>query len=379
VRFGASENPHLERGAGFLCSGDIHPPGHIDWSSKGNLRTQQDMSPNPPRSILLVDDDPIILDTLSYGLRKASYAVRQCASARAALEEFARSPPDLAILNIGLPDMRGTALAERLLEHWYRPLLILSSHAEPEWIDRAICSGVIGYHVKPLTPAQLIPGIETALARFGHINRSIACSFGDVNMTEAQLRAAMDQFAFGAIIIDQDCQIVLCNRAGRKYLDGEGPFRNAHGKLKTASRNEPLSSLLDRCLGKKGDHPQPAAHSLHDPQSGAAIQILGIPLHSPGPGVGGSATVIINDSSRHTAVPSTLLKGLYGLTEKESRLAHALVNGMSIREHCERAFVTPNTARTHLKSIYRKTSTHRQAELISLLSRLYINLPVEGG
>ena len=51
------------------------------------------------------------------------------------------------------------------------------------------------------------------------------------------------------------------------------------------------------------------------------------------------------------------------------------MHGMTIREYCESVYVTHNTARTHLKSIYRKTCTNRQAELSALLSRLYINLP----
>ena len=85
--------------------------------------------------------------------------------------------------------------------------------------------------------------------------------------------------------------------------------------------------------------------------------------------------VIVNDPAVTTIAPLSLLKALFGMTKKESALAHALVNGLTIDQYCERAFVTRNTARTHLRSIYRKTSTNRQVDLIRLLSRLFINSP----
>jgi DNA-binding NarL/FixJ family response regulator len=326
-------------------------------------------------SILLVDDDQIILDTLSFGLGKANYIVRQCTTAGDAVAEYTASTPDLAILDIGLPDMRGTELAEVLLEHRYRPILILSSHSESDWVDQAIGSGVIGYLVKPLTVEQLIPSIETALARFGDINRRIAVNFGNANMSETQLLAAMDQFSFGMLIIDMGYQIIHCNRAGQKLLAKGNPLSSAHGKLRTSNNNGELRAVLDQGLGKGNDSATPAAMSLLDPRSNTAIQIWVKPLPVVGDSAEQTAMLIINDTSLNVIAPSCLLKSLYGFTEKESKLAHSLASGLTINEYCKIAFVTPNTVRTHLKSIYRKTSTNRQTELVRLLSSLFINLP----
>lgn len=337
------------------------------------------MSHGSCRRILIVDDDEVVLESLSLGLGQAHFEVTRCASAGEALEEYVRSPPDLAIVDIGLPDMRGTRLAERMLEHWYRPILILSSHTETEWVDRAIGSGAIGYLVKPISPAQLIPSIETTLARFGDINENIASKFGYGNASPAQVQGAMDQFPFGVVIIDRDRRIILSNSAARRFLQDAKLLVSINGKLATAVHNESLNAVLGRCLGAVGGPPEPAGYSAREPGSDAATQILGIPLHTSESEVQRTASVLIKDASLTATVPSHLLKSLYGFTEKESRLAHALMNGMTINEYCEKVFITPNTARTHLKSIYRKTSTNRQAELISLLSRLYINLPGEGG
>jgi DNA-binding NarL/FixJ family response regulator len=326
-------------------------------------------------TILLVDDDQIILDTLSFGLGKANYIVKQCTTAGDAVAEYTSSAPDLAILDIGLPDMRGTELAEILLEHRYRPILILSSHSESDWVDQAIGSGVIGYLVKPLTVEQLIPSIETALARFGDINRRIAGNFGNASMSETQLLAVMDQFSFGMLIIDRDYQIIHCNRAGQKLLANGIPLSGVHGKLRASINNGELRAALDQGLGKGDANATPAAMSLFASQGNAAIQIWVTPLPVVGDSEEQTAILIINDTSLNVIAPSCLLKSLYGFTEKESKLAHALASGQTINQYCKIAFVTPNTVRTHLKSIYRKTSTNRQTELVRLLSHLFINLP----
>ena len=326
-------------------------------------------------SILLVDDDPIILDSLSYGLRRSHYAVRQCSTAEDAVAEYTASTPDLAVLDIGLPDMRGTALAAKLLAHRCRPILILSSYSEPDWVNQAIGSGVSGYLVKPLTVEQLVPSIETALVRFGDINRRLANNFGSTNMSEVQLLAAMDQFSFGIVIIGLDYQIIHCNRVGQKLLTNGHPLISSHGKLGTALRNDELMAVLDQSLGKYDGHSTPAAICLNDTKGKTALQIWGTPLPVVGDGLEKTAILIINDPSLNVIAPSCLLKSLYGFTEKESRLAHALANGATINQYCSATFVTLNTARTHLKSIYRKTSTNRQAELVRLLSQLFINLP----
>jgi DNA-binding CsgD family transcriptional regulator len=55
---------------------------------------------------------------------------------------------------------------------------------------------------------------------------------------------------------------------------------------------------------------------------------------------------------------------LYGLTRGEAALAVLLVRGKSIEDAAEELFISPHTARTHLKRIFMKTDTHRQTELV---------------
>ncbi len=83
--------------------------------------------------ILLVDDDPLLVDSLGYILRQEGYYVATAASGAEALERAAREEPDLVLLDIALPDGDGFAVAERLAEGDDSPIVILVSSREVAW------------------------------------------------------------------------------------------------------------------------------------------------------------------------------------------------------------------------------------------------------
>lgn len=119
-----------------------------------------------PKSLLLVDDDRLILATLSNGLRLAGYHIITAESvdeAEAWLQRNAR--PDLVILDVRMPGRNGLELTPLLAELEQIPFLLLTAYSEKELIKQANTSGAMGYLVKPVDITQLIPGIENALAR----------------------------------------------------------------------------------------------------------------------------------------------------------------------------------------------------------------------
>jgi DNA-binding CsgD family transcriptional regulator len=79
--------------------------------------------------------------------------------------------------------------------------------------------------------------------------------------------------------------------------------------------------------------------------------------------------VIVIDPELSMAPPIDALKALYGLTDAEARLTKGLLHGERLEDYAARAGISMNTARTHLKSVFAKTDTDRQAELMRLLSR----------
>jgi DNA-binding CsgD family transcriptional regulator len=83
------------------------------------------------------------------------------------------------------------------------------------------------------------------------------------------------------------------------------------------------------------------------------------------------AAVVIKDphARLHASTSSRReLAELYGLTRAEERLLHFILDGLGLFEAAERLGVSRNTARTHMKRIYAKTGTHRQAELMRSLT-----------
>ena len=67
---------------------------------------------------------------------------------------------------------------------------------------------------------------------------------------------------------------------------------------------------------------------------------------------------------------ASLLSKIFGLTFAEAKLAAALANGTSLEEAAEELHISRETARSQLKIVFGKTDTHRQSQLVALLSRL---------
>ncbi len=320
--------------------------------------------------ILLVDDDPLVVNTLRPGLSHAGYDVDVRCDGSSALTSFRTNTPDLAIVDVMLPDILGTELAARMMDIYYRPIIILSGHSDAEIVKAAIGNGVFGYLVKPLSAEQLVPSIETALARFGDVHQRVAAHFGGSGVDDLQIYDLLDRFAMGLIVIDDKLHIHYHNQAARGLIDSGASIVSSGGRLAAAQAHhgQAFNRVLRCALGHNGNACMGAMTLEH--ATAGAIQVWARPLHNDRCLGSAYAIVTILDLSRPTPAPEPLLKALYGLTAKECLLAAALLNGKTIDQYCESRFISANTARTHLKSIYRKTNTNRQVDLVRLLSRL---------
>ncbi len=120
--------------------------------------------------LLIAEDETIIRLDLRELLERAGFEV--CAEARDGLEavELARKElPDLAILDVKMPQLDGIEAAKRILEERPIPIVILTAYGQHELIARAVEAGVYGYLVKPFRETDLLPAIETARARHAEL------------------------------------------------------------------------------------------------------------------------------------------------------------------------------------------------------------------
>lgn len=321
--------------------------------------------------VLLVDDDPVILDIMSTGLARAGYRVDTCAEADGALQRYQESTPDVAVLDVGLPDMPGTELARELLRSEYRPILILSNHNDLEIVKRAITSGVVGYLVKPLSVDQLIPSLETSLSRYRQRRRHIAAHLGGAAVSREHLAQVMDSFPFALLIVDENHHPIYRNACARGLLDEQVLTMDPAGRLRSRANSERLVPVLDQGLGRTAAA-EPGAVLLEEGPA-RRLHAWAAPLQSTADGADDSlAAVVVFDSARGRDYTWEALRTLYGLTRKETHMVNGLLQGQSLEDYCAANFVTANTARSHLKSVYRKTGTNRQSEVVRLFGSMFM-------
>ena len=117
------------------------------------------------KTILVVDDEPRIVDIARDYLARAGFQVTAAADGPAALEAARRAPPDLVVLDLGLPGMDGLDVARRLREDGDVPIVILT--ARDEEVDRILGLelGADDYVTKPFSPRELVARVRAVLRR----------------------------------------------------------------------------------------------------------------------------------------------------------------------------------------------------------------------
>lgn len=117
------------------------------------------------KTILLADDDRLILGTMSRGLRLSGYDVVEAASGEAAIQLAHDEKPDIAVLDIRMPEITGIDVAKHLVQILDIPVIFLSAYSDEETVKAAIASGCMNYLVKPCSLEQVILTIEAVLER----------------------------------------------------------------------------------------------------------------------------------------------------------------------------------------------------------------------
>ncbi len=118
-----------------------------------------------PKTVMIVDDDPLILTTMRDGLQRAGYDVWSAGSAEEALDLTRDAMPDAALVDMRMPGMSGLELAETLLDRAPVAIVFLSAYDDLELVREAATQGAYGYLVKPALIRHIVPAIEAAMVR----------------------------------------------------------------------------------------------------------------------------------------------------------------------------------------------------------------------
>jgi DNA-binding response OmpR family regulator len=115
--------------------------------------------------ILLVDDEPLIIDSLSYSLEREGFDVKSAVDGNEALESVEEFNPDLIVLDLLLPDISGFEVCRRLREKYSTPVIMLTALGEE--IDRVqgLEVGADDYLAKPFSFRELLARVRATLRR----------------------------------------------------------------------------------------------------------------------------------------------------------------------------------------------------------------------
>ena len=182
------------------------------------------------------------------------------------------------------------------------------------------------------------------------------------------LLGVLDHFAIGVLIVDDRANVLHANNAARALL-GE-PIRLSDcasdtfpfGRVKGCIRSV-IAQTSGRALALRSDATDRSLFVMVSPiERGDDETVTSRSWPSR------AALVVMCDSDRAPSVPAEIMAAVFGLTEAEARVAEAASSGSALGEIAGRLGVSPNTVKTHLRRVYEKTGTKRQAELARVMA-----------
>jgi two-component system, response regulator PdtaR len=123
------------------------------------------------KRIMLVEDESIVRLDVAMMLEDAGYEViAQAGDGEKAVELAFSLKPDLIIMDIKMPKLNGLKASEIISKNSHIPILLLTAYSQKEYIDKAKQANIMGYLVKPISEANLIPAVEIALRQAENAN-----------------------------------------------------------------------------------------------------------------------------------------------------------------------------------------------------------------
>ena len=172
-------------------------------------------------TVLVVDDEQKIRDTVRSYLEHDGYSVLVADTGQRALEIVARSAPDLIVLDLMLPDISGEEVARAVRELAPTPIIMLTAKSTEDDRVEGLRLGADDYLVKPFSPRELMARIEAVLRRttFGHTDHAGPMLFdeGRLSIDREAHEVHVDGNEVGLTRSEFDLLLALASRPGRVF------------------------------------------------------------------------------------------------------------------------------------------------------------------
>jgi two-component system, OmpR family, KDP operon response regulator KdpE len=168
-------------------------------------------------SILVIEDDPGIATVIAAALRDTARSVRRAGTAAEGIAVAREAPPELIVLDLGLPDMDGVSVCRTLRDTTRVPIVVLSArHAERDKVQ-LLNAGADDYVTKPFSTPELVARIQAHLRRSQLYRAEVPgiVHVGDLTIDLARRIATRDGHELGLTPVEWHLLRVLATNAGR--------------------------------------------------------------------------------------------------------------------------------------------------------------------
>jgi CheY-like chemotaxis protein len=115
--------------------------------------------------ILVAEDETIIRLDLCSALQAAGFETIEARDGAEAVSLAREHEPDLAVLDVKMPNLDGIEAARRITTAQQIPIVLVTAYSDSALVERAIGAGIYAYLVKPFRESEIVPAVETAFAR----------------------------------------------------------------------------------------------------------------------------------------------------------------------------------------------------------------------
>jgi len=174
-------------------------------------------------TILVIDDEPQVRRFLRATLQSHGFTVLEAANGQDGLREVAQRHPDVVLLDLGLPDLDGLAVTQRLREWTAVPILVLSARGQERDKVQALEHGADDYLTKPFGTDELVARIKVALRHAAGAQSSSQPVFvcGELRVDLARREVAVAGVAKKLTPIEYKLLTLLVRHAGRVVMQNQ--------------------------------------------------------------------------------------------------------------------------------------------------------------
>ena len=166
--------------------------------------------------VLVIEDEEPIRRFLRASLTHAGYRVEEAALGEIGLRTAISGPPDLVILDLGLPDIDGQAVLKRLRDWYTGPIIVLSARDQEQQKVLALDSGADDYLTKPFGMGELLARMRTALRHARPVNPgATTLAIGDLQIDLAARLVLVQGQAVRLTPLEYKLLVTLAQNAGK--------------------------------------------------------------------------------------------------------------------------------------------------------------------